>query len=184
MLRNDDVGICGGTMLTAEGEVQPSCHSFPTYGNILFTKNWLLKPLKFFGKKFRKNREVPNHTSDVDALAGGFLLLRRESLARVGLLDERFFFYVEDIDISRRMWRAGWRVVIVPKARVIHLGGASTRRKPFKSYAWHHRSLFRYFMKHYPLLLPLNLLLGAGLFFHLIVSSAFNAIFKRPDKSC
>ncbi len=166
MIRNPDIGIAGGNMIGPDGKPQPTCHVFPTYKNLLFSKTSLFSGLNIFRRKYATYRFAPNKITDVDAMAGGFLFLRREALLNVGLLDERFFFYVEDIDIARRMKDAGWRVVFIPKAKVAHLGGASTARHPSKSYAWHHKSLFRYFMKHHPWLLPINLVFGLGLLVH------------------
>lgn len=184
MGRNPDVGICGGLMLSDDGTPQPSCHIFPSYTNLLFSKNWLLNPLSFFKKRFEKYREIPARNTDVDAVSGGFFLIRREALSNIGLMDERFFFYVEDIDISRRIKKAGWRVVIIPKAKVYHVGGASAKLRPSRTYAWHHISLFKYFMKYYPYLLPLNLLLGLGLSFHLLLSFLVGFFKKLGRKSC
>ncbi len=181
MKNNEEVGVCGGVMVDSSGAVQYSCHNYPTYFNLLFSKAWLLSSLGVFKKRYEQYRGIPENNCDVDAIAGGFMLLRRRALSFVGLLDERFFFYVEDIDLSRRMRDAGWRVVIVPKAKVQHLGGASAKLKPIKTYAWHHRSLFRYFMKYYPYLLPLNLLLGLGLLGHLLISIVIKAL--RMEKT-
>jgi GT2 family glycosyltransferase len=178
MIRNPEVGIAGGKMLDPNGEPQPSCHTFPTYKNLLFSKSSIFSGFGFFKKRYKRYRFIPENITDVDAMAGGFLFLSREVLSAVGLLDERFFFYVEDIDIARRVKSAGWRIVFIPKAGIIHLGGASTSRRPAKTYAWHHISLFKYFMKHHPLLLPINLLLGFGLASHYCIWRLFN-LFRR-----
>lgn len=164
--KNPDVGVTGGMMVAPNGEPQNSCQHFPSYSNILFTKQSLLTSIKSFRKGYNKYRSVPKAVTDVDAIAGGFMFLRREALNKVGLLDERFFFYVEDIDISKRMIQNGWRVVFVPHARVKHLGGKSTALKPAKSYWWHHKSLYRYFAKHKKKTFFLNWLLGIGLAGH------------------
>jgi len=178
MIRNPEIGIAGGNMLDPNGKPQPSCHTYPTYKNLLFSKSSIFSGLRYFKKKYKRYRFIPESITDVDAMCGGFLFLSREALSTIGLLDERFFFYVEDIDIARRMKRAGWRIVFIPKATITHLGGASTSRKPAKTYAWHHISLFKYFMKYHPLLLPINLLLGFGLAAHYCIWRLFN-LFRR-----
>jgi GT2 family glycosyltransferase len=164
--RNSDVGIAGGKLIGEDGKPQNSCQHFPTYSNLFFTKQSLLTSIKTFRRGYNKYRSIPNAVTDVDALAGGFMFLRREALKQIGLLDERFFFYVEDLDISKRMSEAGWRVVFVPQAKVLHVGGKSTALRPAKCYWWHHKSLYRYFAKHNRGFFLLNWLLGLGLVGH------------------
>lgn len=89
-----------------------------------------------------------DHPVDVDWVSGACLAVRRQALEQVGLLDEGFFLYFEDVDWCLRMRRAGWRVVYNPSIQVIHLGGAS---EPGRSTANHlyHESLVRFYHKHY-----------------------------------
>jgi hypothetical protein len=167
--KNKEIGLAGGAMLGADMIPQNSCQPFPTYSNLIFSKKSLLTGLNSVRNKFREFRKVPDVVTDVDALAGGFLFIRRDVLDRIGLLDERFFFYVEDIDLAKRVWADGWRVTYIPQARVIHIGGTSVASHPEKTYWWHHRSLYRYFMKYRPNLRPLNWILGFGLVLHYII---------------
>jgi GT2 family glycosyltransferase len=67
----------------------------------------LFAKLPVFRWKMESLRRVPDRITDVPALAGGFLILRAEALEQVGLLDERFFIYLEDIDICKRLREAG-----------------------------------------------------------------------------
>ena len=163
---NPDVGAAGGLILTEDGEIQPSTLVYPTYFNLIFSRASLFSKLPVFRWKMQELRRVPDRIADVPALAGGFLILRAEALEEVGLLDERFFIYLEDIDICKRLRKAGWRVVFNPNARILHTWGASSSKRRAMAFWWHHVSMFKYFQKHYPYLLPLNLLLGAGLVLH------------------
>jgi len=164
--RNPEVGIAGGAMIGENGTPQATCQHFPNYGNILFAKQSLLSSIKTFKKNFNKYRGAPEAVTDVDAIAGGFMFIRREAMRKVGLLDERFFFYVEDLDLSKRMFQAGWRVVFVPQSKALHIGGKSTALKPTRCYWWHHESLYRYFTKHYRKYFLFNAILGVGLTGH------------------
>jgi N-acetylglucosaminyl-diphospho-decaprenol L-rhamnosyltransferase len=66
----------------------------------------------------------------------------------VGGFDESFFFFVEDVDLCRRLWDAGWEVWFEPRAEVVHDWGGSWTRRPL-GYLWlHHRNLLRYAAKH------------------------------------
>ncbi len=163
---NPDVGAAGGLIITEDGKIQPSTLVYPTYFNLLFSRSSLFSKLPVFRWKMEELRRVPDDVTDVQALAGGFLMLRAEALKQVGLLDERFFIYIEDVDICRRLKKAGWRVVFNPNARILHAWGASSKKRRKKAFWWHHISMFKYFQKHYPYLLPLNLLLFLGLVAH------------------
>jgi len=169
MNRNPDVGIAGGAMIEPNGKPQPSCQPFPSYQNILFSKKSLLTTIGGFKHKFDEYRRVPDAVTDVDAVAGGFLFTRREVLHDVGLLDERFFFYVEDLDFAKRVSQKGWRVVYVPQVKAIHMGGESTSKNPAKCYWWHHKSLLKYFTKHHRKNWPMNAAVGAGLTGHFLL---------------
>jgi len=183
---NPDIGAAGGLTFTEDGVIQPSTLVHPNYWNLLFSRASLLAKLPVFRWKMEELRKVPDDITDVPALAGGFLILRAEAIEEVGLLDERFFLYLEDIDICRRLRKAGWRVVFNPNARILHSWGASSNKRRTKAFWWHHMSMFRYFQKHYPYLLPINLLLGFGLVTHFGMWWTFNSLtgwrsFKSAD---
>ena len=163
---NPDVGAAGGMIFTEDGNIQPSTLQYPTYWNLLFARSSLLSKLPIFRWKMEELRKLPEDVSDVPALAGGFIIFRDEALEEVGLLDERFFIYLEDVDICRRLKKAGWRVVFNPNARILHAWGASSKKRRKKAFWWHHMSMFKYFQKHYPYLLPLNIFLFFGLVAH------------------
>jgi len=85
---------------------------------------------------------------DVDWLTGSFLMIRRECLDDVGLLDERFFVYEEDIDWCRRAWDKGWKVRFWPGASMVHLGATTTPFIRDKTFA-HFRPHLMYIRKHH-----------------------------------
>jgi GT2 family glycosyltransferase len=86
---------------------------------------------------------------DVDWLLGACLFVRREAIADVGLLDEGYFLYVEDIDWSYRMHQKGWRVVWLPQAEIVHHHQATSDRKLLSWHSWVHlKSMIRYVRKH------------------------------------
>jgi GT2 family glycosyltransferase len=71
----------------------------------------------------------PDHSGEADHLAGACLLVRREALDAVGLFDQEFQFWFEDVDLCLRLKKAGWRVVYLAEARVTHYGSASSRSR-------------------------------------------------------
>ncbi len=145
-----DIGILGPKVLYPNGGIQFSARRFPT----MLAASFRHTPL---GRLFPKNRFVRrylmtdfdhSHTADVDWLSGAALMIRRETFEQIGLLDERFFIYVEDMDWCRRAHDAGWRVVYHPEVAVSHRIGAASDQKVEPMIHEHRKSMFRYFLKY------------------------------------
>ena len=86
---------------------------------------------------------------DVDWVSGAAMVIRREMLDAIGLFDERFFMYCEDVDLGYRAKQAGWRVAYYPAVTVIHVIGRSTDRNANAMIIEFHKSMYRFFKKHY-----------------------------------
>ncbi len=149
----EEVGIVGGGLWGYDGRLQPTYRRFPTYGNLFFTKKNIIGSL--LGRR-PKPRE---RAREVDSVAGAFMLIRGELFHRLQGFDERFFMYVEDVDLCYRAQGMGMKIFYLPQARARHFWGASTRFCRKRMVIEHHRSLYRFFEKHHPHLLK-NLLLG------------------------
>lgn len=132
----------------AERSPQPSAFDFPEPWSELSSLVGLgpLGPGAQAGPFERP--EAASTERDVDWACGSFLMLRRECLDSVGLLDERFFVYDEDIDWCRRAWNAGWKIRFWPGVSMIHLGAASQRFVKDKTFM-HFRSHLSYIRKHH-----------------------------------
>jgi len=85
---------------------------------------------------------------EVDWVSGACMFVRREALDEVGLLDERFFLYWEDVDLCKRMADKGWKVIYYPSATVEHTVGGSSQRNLVRSVFEFHKSAYLYFGKH------------------------------------
>ena len=85
----------------------------------------------------------------VEVLIGCFWCVRREALDSVGMLDENFFMYAEDIDWCKRYHDAGWDVVFYPDTEVIHFGGASSENAPIRFYIEMQKADLHYLEKHH-----------------------------------
>jgi hypothetical protein len=134
-------------LLNPDGTLQPSCHPAPT----LFGELWQLFHLDAFwphGVYTMRNWDVEN-PREVDVVQGACVLLRRSALDQVGLLDEDYFMYSEEVDLCLRLRRVGWSLYWVPKAEVIHYGGQSTRQVAAKMFLQLYRSKVHYFRKHH-----------------------------------
>ena len=117
-----EVGIAGGKLRHPDGTLQYSCRTFYTLPTILLRRT-------FLGKLFPKSAILTRHlmadwdhnaVRDVDWVLGACMLIRRSAVKDVGLMDERFFLYFEDVDWCYRMHQAGWRVCYVPDGEMVH----------------------------------------------------------------
>ena len=85
----------------------------------------------------------------VEAISGACMMIRRRALEEVGGLDESFFMHWEDLDWCKRFGDAGWRVLYLPAARVLHYKGVSSRSRPLRVLWYKHAGIFRFYRKHY-----------------------------------
>lgn len=124
-------GVCGPKIVSPEGRFRPECRrGFPTplaAFSRLFGLTTLLPRSRLFGKYYLTYLD-PDYETQVDALSGACMMVRRETAQSVGPFDEDYFLYGEDIDWCWRMKQAGWEVWYIPRACVVHVKGASMRR--------------------------------------------------------
>lgn len=146
-----DVGICGPQLLFSDGRVQPSTRRFPTLGWVLVRRTPLRLLIRdsVWSRRHLMEDADTSVVREVDWLLGAALAVRRDLLRTVGLLDEGYFLYVEDIDWGYRARQAGWKVVYVPSAQVVHHYQARADRRLLDRYSWYHlRGMWRYYRKH------------------------------------
>ena len=139
-------GAAGPRLLNPDGSLQYSCSPAPT----LWTETRRL--IHFPGTRHDGTYEMstwdPSRIRQVEVLLGACLLLRREALQTVGLLDENFFVYSEEVDLCYRLLKAGWLSYWVPQAEVVHYGGQSTRQVAPEMFYQLYRGKVLYFRKH------------------------------------
>ena len=139
------LGAIGPRLHNPDGSVYPSARRVPSladavgHGLLFFV--WRDNP---FTRRYRETDADPARPRDVDWVSGAAVWLRRAALDAVGGWDERYFMYVEDVDLCWRLHRAGWRVAYEPAGTVEHLLGVSTAGRPYRMIAEHHRSLLRF----------------------------------------
>ncbi len=140
-----DLGACGPMLLNTDGSVYPSARSDPALGDAVgHGLCFLVWPGNPFTARYRQTGADPAQGRDVDWVSGAAVWLRRAALDAVGGWDERYFMYVEDVDLCWRLREGGWRVAYEPSGRVEHLLGVSTSGVPYRMIAEHHRSLLRF----------------------------------------
>ena len=144
--QHPEAGAAGARMLNADGSLQMSCDPRPTLSREL----WRLFHLDSLAPyaEYRMTQWETNHPQEVDVLTGSCLLLRRDALDQVGILDEDYFVYSEEVDLCYRVQRAGWRLYWVPQAEVVHFGGQSTQQVATEMFLTLYHGKIKYFRKH------------------------------------
>ncbi len=146
------IGVLGAKLVRQDGSLDPACRrSFPTPAVSCYR---MLGLSRLFPRSRRFGRYNltyldPDATADVDAVAGAFMLVRREAIQQAGLLDERFFMYGEDLDWALRIKARGWRVVYHPAVTVLHVKRGSSRRSRLRTTREFYRSMLLFYRKHY-----------------------------------
>jgi GT2 family glycosyltransferase len=125
-----DAGVIGSRLLNIDGTLQMSCYHFPTITNAI--KEYL------FGKKglFEKFAPRGGEPVTVDSVVGAAFLITPEAKKRIGILDERYFAYFEDIDYCRQTWKNGLKVYYLPPSVITHYHGATFKKLADESQRW------------------------------------------------
>jgi GT2 family glycosyltransferase len=148
---NPRAGVAGARLLYPDGRLQHSAFAFPTLAQAFLD----FFPLHYRMINSRLNGRYPHQLYErgepfpVDHPLGAALMARREAIQQVGLLDERFFIYCEEIDWCMRMKKAGWGIYCVSRAEVVHHEAKSTRQVRGEMFVALWRSRYLLFEKHY-----------------------------------
>jgi hypothetical protein len=166
--QHNEVGILGPRILNPDYSLQPSVRRDPKFWSQLlillkirnlWPNNRIFK--HYFAKDFDYNQE-----QDAEQILGAAMFITRETFEKIGLLDEKFFVWFEEVDYCRRARKRGVVIRYLPSAHLIHHGGSSfAKQQNFKKQIFFDASLFYYFCKHRPvwetlfilLIIPLNL---------------------------
>jgi N-acetylglucosaminyl-diphospho-decaprenol L-rhamnosyltransferase len=155
-----DLGACGPRIRNLDGTDYPSARQVPSIpvavGHGVLG---LWRPSNRYTARYRELDANPEHARDVDWVSGAAIWLRRDALDAVGGWDERYFMYVEDLDLCWRLRERGWRVSYEPAGAVVHAQGVSTSQRPYRMLVEHHRSAWKFAQRRFTgiraLLLPL-----------------------------
>jgi GT2 family glycosyltransferase len=151
MKASPDAGAAGPALVNPDGSLQPNGGPFPTLAGTFFRATRLSSLFRgWYDTRFRWGRASFDQPARVDQVSGACLMIRKAALDAVGLLDERFFLYYEEVDWLLRARRAGWSAWYVPSARVVHRWGASTSQVSTAALRWLSESEYLYFAKHRP----------------------------------
>jgi GT2 family glycosyltransferase len=150
--QHPDVGVVGCQVWKNEYDVQMTCFPFPSATTMLiqflglrrmFPRSRLFGWIDYGGWERNTEREV-------DVVSGMYMLIRKDAIRNVGLMDEDYFVYSEESDWCYRFWKAGWRCVFIPNASIIHRDGGnkSTDLVKAKMYIQMQKSILIFHKKH------------------------------------
>ena len=168
MEAHPDVGVAGPKLVLADGSLDLACRrSFPTPAVSFYRMTGLSRLFPHSPRFGRYNMTFldPDVETEVDAVVGACMLVRTSIVREVGLLDEAYFMYGEDLDWAYRIKQYGWRVMYVPSVTIHHYKRASSRQRPFRSIHSFYDAMRVFHRKHYASTTPapLNLLIELGI---------------------
>jgi GT2 family glycosyltransferase len=176
-------GMVGGLLVNSDGtEQQGGRRAVPTpwrsfvraFGLYRLGRRW---PRLFYDFHLHKQALPPGPT-EVEAISGALMLVRREAMEDVGLWDEGYFLHCEDLDWCMRFQQKGWKIVFAPNAPVLHHKGTCSRSRPV-FVEWHkHRGMMRFYRKFFRHRYPgiVMCLVVMGVWFRFGVVASFYAI--------
>jgi GT2 family glycosyltransferase len=189
--RFPEVGMVGCLIRNPDGTEQVGCRrSVPTPWRT-FVRVLHLNKIFPHHPRFRSfiltQQLLPQQPFELEAISGAFMMVRREALEQVGLLDEHYFLHCEDLDWCMRFRQAGWKILFVPEVEVVHYKGICSQNRPIQV-LWHkHKGMARFYRKffrhQYPL--PLMILVMASVWgrFSLLALLALVQILKEVNSN-
>ena len=171
MEAHPEAGGVGAYMLNADGSFAPeSRRGLPTPSVAFFKMSGLGKLFpksRLFGRYYMSYLDE-NEVNEIEVMSGAYMMLRRETLDKVGLLDESFFMYGEDIDLSYRVLKGGYKNYFVP-VRMLHYKGESTVKSSYRYAYTFYQAMRLFFRKHYShysflISIPINAITWASTF--------------------
>ena len=184
MDKHENVGASGCKILLPDGSLDETAkRGFPTPSASLYYVLGLSKLFPYVPKfnKYKLNYLDPDHMHEVDSLVGAFMMVRSEAIAQVGMMDEAFFMYGEDIDWCYRIKMSGWNIVYTPITTILHYKGASSRKQSVKLIYEFHRAMVLFYKKHYVKKYPLivSMLVYSAIFAKMVLALLLNMLRKK-----
>ena len=181
MEKHEDVGACGCRVSLENGDLDKACkRSFPNVKNSFFRLFHI--PTNSRDDNYNLTNLPDDEVYEIDCLTGAFMFIRKDVLDEIGLLDETFFMYGEDIDLCYRIKKSGWKIVYYGKSSIIHLKGASSKKQKNKLIYEFYRAMYIYYKKHHAdeSSFIINIIVYFGIFV-LLVLKLFLNLFKKKS---
>jgi GT2 family glycosyltransferase len=149
--QHPEAGAFGCRVLNPDGSYQISARPFPTIWHDLVAALYL-RGLAYFSDIFLSDTYTGwsgNTEREIDWQSGCCILFRANVLKMLGGFDEQFFYHYEEVDLCKRVWDAGYRIIFTPDVTITHLGGQSVNRFPVRFELERCRNRYRYYYKHF-----------------------------------
>jgi len=152
LAQHPETGIVGCKVLNPDGTLQLACRrSFPAPW-VAFTRltglSQLFPKSRWFGR-YNLTYLPEDETAEVEAVSGSFMAVRREAVEQVGMLDESFFLYGEDLDWCFRLRAAGWKIHYFPGTQIIHFKGESAKQSDLDNLRLFYQAMGQFVHKHF-----------------------------------
>lgn len=172
MENNKQTGAIGCKILNPDGTLQSSCRNFPTLPRIFFESiglHQLFSKIDLFDGYFLQNWDH-NKIREVDSVKGACLMTSSDVLSEIGMLDENFFLFGEEVDLCKRIKQHELKVIFIPDAQIIHYGGQSTEPIAKESLIQSHIARNQFFKKYYGKIgaMTAKIIFGFGVFVRFI----------------
>lgn len=185
MDKHPEAGACGSKRIKPDGSLDMTVRGEPTIMGTLFHLLGLNKvfPDNRYARKYYLTDWDHNTLREVPKIGGACLMLREKTLDQVGLLDERFFMYGEDVDLCYRIKGGGWRIYYVPQSVIIHYLGGSSRKASYRMIGAYYKSIYLFYKKHYakPPFSYFNWLVFSGIALRAVITMLLN-VFKKSKE--
>lgn len=145
-----EAAVVGCRVLNPDKTLQPTCFMFPSLLNMILSSTYLYKLFprsQFFGRE-RMSWWDRGDIREVDVVTGCYMLVQKKAIDQIGMMDETFFMYAEEMDWCWRFKSAGWKVMYTPDAQIIHLGGQSSQQVKPQMIMQLRGSILLFFSKH------------------------------------
>ena len=146
--RLKDAALVTPKTMDQDDNFHANCRRFPTHTNLIFSRGSLLSRLAFMRGQ-SENYTMPDYAkvTRVESVAGTAMLMRKSDFEEVGGFDERFFMYMEDVDLCLRFSKRGKYCYYIPQVSLRHVFQGSSPKSPVSRIVYHHRSMLEYFLK-------------------------------------
>lgn len=180
MEEHQEVGISGCKCIKADGKLDLACRRRFPHPWYSFKRLFLLDT-----KDYNYSNMDENLSMEVDSVVGAFMLIRKSVMEKIGLLDERFFMYAEDLDYCWRCKEAGFKVWYYPLVLCHHYKGESSKKIAFKALKWFHDSMWIFYKKHYArkYWFVLNWAVWLGIYVRMLALIFINLFKDEPEVS-
>ena len=147
-----EAAVCGARLVYGDGGFQHSAFGFPGLWQIILDAPGVHPRLldSRLNGRYSRRLYASDYPFEVDYPLGASMLVRAEAICKVGLMDESFHMYCEEVDWAWRIKKAGWKIFCVPRAEIVHYGGQSTQQVRPEMIVALWTSRLRLYRKHYP----------------------------------